>query len=639
VRQSSSTSTPASRLGISNVRDLLPTPGGRITFLALSLLAIAFAHLVFANSPRALPIFYDAMLYKTAAEDIATQGLFAPFRGVDFRTYAYPLFLSFLLKLAHFLQADERWVVFEAQLLLHLVAVLFMAITLVRAHDLRRDARAVSLALLLNPFVLIYPAYMLTESLTLSLSIVFLALIVRTLYLDRLFWSILAGSLCCGTLIMVRPANIFLLIPWSLTLLVASRRRISSRSGRAALLLLAGVGTVAPALPQVRNNLVHFGRATPLVVRDLGEFQQREGIRLIKYATAYIPGVSPEVPYVNPFADAQNLPDPLLKWYLVHPLTGPATAGLHMFNVLDQDLPLPYNTTLTPAYYPACTIANFAFIGLGIWGIGTAVVRRRRASWRQRWLFLVVLSLLLTHLALHSVVAAESRFGVLALVPLYVSAALTLAEFRRRPNWSLAAGLLAIATAMALSGTVLSRWVRQQAPAIRESKHLAGSTGTIPKGDSEGPPRGAPCALLRDEAHALTDSLERARVELRAAEHLCGRDPVPVCLPMAATAIHLCGELPGRHPPVPARTENRGELVLQGDLPRCLPTNRGEDGRGIPKRFQGSPRLFGQGEKETCHGKAIGTVRNPGVYEVTGFTLMEGDCVALLVIGDLDRVR
>jgi len=432
-------------------------------------LAVVFAHLVYRHG-LSLPIVYDAADYWRIAEEIWSQGLFKPFSFADLRTYGYPSLLGGMLWLARLLGVESRWFVFELQLLLHLLGADAVRRALAITSASPTNRRVVYCSLLLNPVVLIYPAYAITESVSLTLTMLLFACSVRSIFGDTPLLALGAGSFLCGLVVMIRPSNLFLSVPWTLVVLVTLLRRTGSWRRAAAWAVPLSLAAAVPLLPQVRNNVVFFDVLSPLPAGDLRKLQHAYGVQMLKYATACIPGQAPEVPYLNPLADQDAATEPSLGWYAVHPLAGLATAALHIFNVLDQDLPLPYNTTLTPWYYPAVSIANLAVVAVGSLGLGVAVRRMRGRPGRRRLLLWAVVMALACHLGLHSTVAVETRFGAPALMILYPFAALTSGYALRIRRRRSSIALLATVIALVAAGTALSGWVRDQAPAIRAAE-------------------------------------------------------------------------------------------------------------------------------------------------------------------------
>jgi hypothetical protein len=430
-------------------------------------LAIFIGHAFFINS-LSVPLVHDSRGYYRLANEIWTNGLFSHFELSDLRTYGYPAVLGGLLRLADATGIGERWFVFVFQLLCHTGAAILLRRALFAAGVRGWISEAAFYAVLLNPFALIYPAYMLTESISLSLGVVAAAFAVRLYAPGRhLLWTAAAGGFVCGFMLEVRPANVFILPMWGLALgaILVRNRRFTRQVVLAWFVSFAAF--VLPLLPQLRNNIVYYGKATPLIADPLSTRLQYFGILLSKYATSVEPDRDPRIMYDNPFVyDRALAASNPREWYLQYPVRGMGTFTLHAFNLIDQDLPLPYNRTPAPSYYPGVSIANFAIVGLALFGICVAYRRFREFSPVEQYLSVIAATMVASHLLLHSMFCVESRFGVAALIPIYASAAILCAFLARTHHRPLLIAATLTAGVVTVSGTSLSLWVRSYSPAI-----------------------------------------------------------------------------------------------------------------------------------------------------------------------------
>jgi hypothetical protein len=252
-------------------------------------------------------------------------------------------------------------------------------------------------------------------------------------------------------------------------------------ASRVALLLMLLVAAVAlPMAPQVRNNLMYYGTPSPTVSVDLGQLQQSLGAQNLKYATALPPVPRAPVYYNNPFYEGTTMDEAApWSWYLDHPLRALATVALHTFNLTDQDLLFTYSRDLTPWYRVPLGIVNHAAVALGLVGL-VLLGQRARTAKDPRWrdAYVMLLALIVANWAVYAWTAVEMRFGsvlLLVLFPLAGYAALRIAALRStRKVRPVAAGIAAYVTVALL----LSAWVRDQSPLIRESRlSQAGSFG------------------------------------------------------------------------------------------------------------------------------------------------------------------
>lgn len=357
---------------------------------------------------------------------------------------------------------NDRLLGFALQLGLHFAAAGALAWTLNRCGVRGWAWRAAVAAVAAHPLALLYPGYFLTESLAFSLGTILMALGIAAWsgHGGAAVW--IAGGVLCGAMITVRPASVFVLPVWGLVVARGlSRRQWLASLGLVALLL--------PLAPQWWINRTYHNQSTPLVASSIARGMQVMGILNSKYATAMIPGMEPPILYVNPMLVDEPLArqDPV-AWYRAHPAAGFGTWALHLFNTLDQDLPLPFVRDLDPAYGPWVSGANWAVVGLGLMSL--------LAAWRsggtpgERGAIWVSTGLILGYLGGYGFSLVESRYGIAELVPLYAWAAVGGVWLWQsggvRERWG--AGILMVAVGVA--GMALSGWVREYAPLIQDAK-------------------------------------------------------------------------------------------------------------------------------------------------------------------------
>lgn len=433
-----------------------------------TLVAITIA-IIYFLATQSIPIIHDAAGYHRIGRQIWTQGLFSKWELSEMRTWGYPTLLGGLLKLAAAVHLSERVLVFAVQLAAYIASAFALRWAIGRARVPAWAATAAFCAVLLHPFALIYPSFMLTESLSQSLGTAVLACAIALMADARRQVAIAAvGGLLSGMMMAVRPSSAFI-VP---TLLLAlAGAWFVRRPGRRAMLGMATAALLclsAPLMPQLRNNIVYYQKPTVLVAAPFAQGQQYIGILWIKYATSIEPNRDPQIKYLNPLAvDEPMAATNPMGWYLRHPGRGLVTFALHAFNLLDQDLPVPYNTTLVPGYYPFVSIANLAVVALGLTGIGAMAASWRRRTPVERWTAAIAVGTLVCHLGLHSLFSVEARYGVAALIILYAFAAISLGWLIRTASARarLLVGIWVIA--FCIGGSLLSSWVRWQSPAIR----------------------------------------------------------------------------------------------------------------------------------------------------------------------------
>jgi hypothetical protein len=441
----------------------------RVEWIVIAL-ACAIAHAFYWRASLQAPA-WDARSYLDIAAEIADKGLFTRFTLSDLRTYGYPWLLSGLLRLARATGAQPGLLIFEAQLALHLGAALFARRAV--AGLAPGLARLVFAALALNPFVLSYTAETLSESVSLSLITLGAGFWLKLLQSPggRAWWidlgsNLFLGSLAAGFSVMVRPANLFFLAAWvvAVAALFVTRRVPVRRALPAAALLIAGLAL--PMLPQLANNVRHWGRATPLLAAPLAASQQVWGIHSQKYATAAPPAPGPAIHYANPLSAGTVIDEERpLAWYREHPVAGTLTLALHVFNMLDQDLLFTYSRDLAPWYRIPVGILNHALIALALAGF-VLIVRRRKQGRDLGLAALVLLAYAVFHMGVHAPTLVEMRFGLPLLLVAAPLAAWAVGEIRGLPGRARLTTVLLVAAYVA-AALALSGWARHQAPLIR----------------------------------------------------------------------------------------------------------------------------------------------------------------------------
>ena len=433
--------------------------------------AFAFAVLAalgFLGHELYFPSQYDAVQYQDTAHAFATNGLFAPFPAARLRTYGYPYLLSLVIRGAGTLGVPFPIAVFVLQIAFYVAACLFFRKALMRVSA--PAGRIAFVGMMANYYVLIYTPQTLTESVSISLLVLAGGCWLEATRKGASPVPLVVGSLAVGFAVMVRPANVFMVVAWLVGILVWWRRARPP----AARAFVAGACVVAalalPALPQLANNVRHFGEWTPLVVDDLGKMQQVWGIHALKYATGVKPVSVAPIYYNNPLVVGTTVDtESPWRWYLEYPERGALTLALHTFNLLDQDLLFTYSRDLDPWYRLPLGVVNHAVVGMGL--IGLLIMIRRAfvlgpPEWRDATTVLLVL--VAANWAVYAWTAVEMRFGsvlLLVLFPLAGYAGMQVAAAGRVRTISTA---LAVALYVGFA-SMLSSWVRDQAPAIKSA--------------------------------------------------------------------------------------------------------------------------------------------------------------------------
>jgi hypothetical protein len=440
--------------------------GEKLALLATFLLAHLYLLICLPT-----PIIYDQSGYYQGAQGIVAHGLFSNFPYSEFRAYGYPFFVALLMHVAGWFGIPIRVFAGEVQLGLYVLSCLTLRAALARSGVPVRMVQVAFIAAVVNPFALICPAYLLSEGLSVPLTLMLLAAVIwlaSAAPADYATRGIAIAGLLCGSVEMVRPSNLYLILLLA-TGIALGGIRLKARPVR--WVYYSAIGAtflVLPWIPELVNNITYRQQATifPTYVSDSPEAQILS-IRLAKYGTSFIEGQDPHVFYNNPFYHDEPL-DAVrpFRWYWQHPVRGAATMGIHVFDVLDQDLPFTYITNLTPWYYPWLAFANLFVLAVACIGLAGCGWYIRKSQPQARLAYLVLGAILLLHLGIQAPFHAEVRFGIPSLIVLYIWAAW--GAVWRFPALARRGKLIAVGTVVVLtvSGGALSEWVHHQAPVL-----------------------------------------------------------------------------------------------------------------------------------------------------------------------------
>lgn len=405
----------------------------------------------------------DAWEYVKQALEMRDNGLFGKLSS--WRTYGYIWFLYFCSLLFGTGRQALAWGAAAVQAVLYAATVFYLSAA-VREHSARL-ARAIEIGLLLNPILVALVLDVLTESLTLSSAVLLLALLLHACraptFVQKVPWLV-AGAALASFALMVRPANLSLLVGWNaavLSLLWSGSARSTSR----AVLVYAMIATAAAAvawLPQLIITGRHFGQASIFPATALGDFQLAMGLKLLKYATTINDNLGAGMFYPNPWLT--NVPDtpPLWQWYLDNPIAGALTAASHIFNALNYDHPFVYVYDTSLPYATVLAFIIWSLYALGAIDIASATRRQFAESGKRREFFPSVLFLAMmtaVSLATITVSAVESRFSTLILAMVGVFACHRVSRLKELPavqrSW-----LLGISFIVGICGTLISEWMK-----------------------------------------------------------------------------------------------------------------------------------------------------------------------------------
>lgn len=187
------------------LRSAAPSRLSRIDLVALGLgIAIACGFLV--HQWWYPSYLYDAGQYTRMGRNIAEHGILTRYTASALRTFAYPIFLSVVVRGSELLGVSFTNLLFVTQAAAYFSACLCFRWALARLSP--GAARVSFPALVLNYYALLYLPEPLTEAMSLTLVLVVAAWWLETYRRGFDMPWLAAGSLLAGTSIVVRPANL-----------------------------------------------------------------------------------------------------------------------------------------------------------------------------------------------------------------------------------------------------------------------------------------------------------------------------------------------------------------------------------------------------------------------------------------------
>lgn len=371
----------------------------------------------------------DAWAYQFYAFRFREYGILHDFGTV--RTYGYPFFLYPLTYISGY---DNN----RLSLVAGIVQFgLFFLTTLWLVHLTANISRVLSFAvlvgLLLNPLVISLVTDALTEGLSVSLYVILAALAVKFGQSKGggQLVVLLIGAFVAAIALMVRPANITVVLAWYFSIAAVAiwqGRTLRERtliSGTALFsIIVAGVIVWGP---QLIYNFQLYNKATFLPVCQLGDFQAAFSVIAWKYDTTVTGELAGPWNYLNPLFDGHLTAEGGWKWYFENPFAGILTLAAHTFNAFSVTSPFTYIRDLTPAYGLPLRVLYWTLTIVGVGGLVGHVVTLTNSNYRElRSSNILALAFigfsLLFIVALNSITAVEVRFNVIPIAILSVFA-------------------------------------------------------------------------------------------------------------------------------------------------------------------------------------------------------------------------
>ena len=388
----------------------------------------------------------DALYYQRYAFAFRDGGFLTDFGSI--RTYGYPAFLSllsFISGRSHQALAITAGVV---QYTLFLIFTLYLA---ARVDTISvRLAWAVRIGLLINPLVVALVVDSLTEGLTIPIAVL---LVICALAADQsrtaqvALGGCILGALISAAALMVRPANISLVMAWHLStsLALAQRSGSGKRAAVIGIYFLASVLVTAIVLmPQIIYNYYAWGEVTAFPVCRIGRLQLTFGLISLRYDSIVLNDVTMPYSYINPFFDAEALNHLTpLDWYFRHPLAGVATMVGHLFSAFSVNQLFTYLYDGHPRY--ANILLGFYWTVVML-GLAEAIISGRTIfSARTRQTAVFILASFVFIIGINAISAVELRFNVVPIAILSTLACLLVLQIELRRNKAILISALIIA--------------------------------------------------------------------------------------------------------------------------------------------------------------------------------------------------
>ncbi len=454
------------------------TRGTQALFYIVTALAIIIAYLLFVVGKREL--IGDASNYYALGQKMAETGLLGFADGL--RTYGYPLFIAVFVKLFGSFPSFVSFSIFNAQLVLYLAACFYVARFFRSVFKSNSFSLAIYALTALNPFLIIYTPYLLSDLLAAVLALLaiiwsvtpvrraespsvgFREKLVRMR--DHMGWTAFLSFFAASLGTMVRPANVSVIVAVAVIWVV---RCFVFRNVTLYTIVAMFMGLCIPFVPQVVNNYRAYNQLQLLNVQSQSLDQLTWGMSYLKYGTLAIPGKPPSLYYFNPFYQPE-ITSPL-EFATNQPIGYALTLSIHLFAMLDHDLVFPYVTDLDPWYKWPLAILNYGYLFVAAHGVIQWIrrtVKRKRID-QVNLIFLGMLLGATSYLFLYIFVAVESRFSLpvyLWMTPFFIYGAGKINEAILQRREGSIVRLIFAGWLFLCASTFLSNWIQLQAPVL-----------------------------------------------------------------------------------------------------------------------------------------------------------------------------
>ena len=337
---------------------------GHNQVLAAAILLMATISYYFFLLQQTYPPCCDASSYAKIATKVNSIGFLEA--QIPLRTFAYPLFLSGVAKIASALNANYLFLVFIFQFTLYAIAVINTLSFFAGKIAATATKNAILFFLCCNIYLAPYIAITLTDSIYTSVCLIVITNICRLFSTNEPKYSLIGlTAFLVALAIVIRPTAIWLAAP--LVFYFASL--LSSRKPNYLKLTGAMAVAVIPLGIQIFINYSRFDALTFFPATDLGTAQIEWGIKHLKYATWMAGGGQPN--YYPSAALINALPGDsgfTIRWYFSNIIDGIQLILVKFVGAFDFDhlLPYPY-FRIRDFWIP--TLFAFAIMFFGICGV------------------------------------------------------------------------------------------------------------------------------------------------------------------------------------------------------------------------------------------------------------------------------
>ncbi|GHY71448.1 hypothetical protein VCSRO25_2834 [Vibrio cholerae] len=306
------------------------------------------------------PVCCDANEYINLANSIHDSGL-ESFRD-QVRTWGYPWLLSILISFSKIVHLPFNLIVFFFQIVFYYFSILFFCKSIASLGINRNTVSFIYLFLCLNFFAIPYSIVTLTDSVYLTLSLLFFSQVFTLFRNDIrdktniLLWALFI--ICCS--VAIRPAAIWMTIPYVyLWLFYFSKGGVNFIKFTA-----LSVFSSFPIVLQLIINISQFGKYSIFPVIDLGSLQIKWGIEYLKYGT-WLGGGPPQNYYPSSALIDNTDSDIGVVWYFYNFFDGIKLLLFKFVGSFDFDYLVPY--AYSKPYIPYIpSFVSFVLLWIGL---------------------------------------------------------------------------------------------------------------------------------------------------------------------------------------------------------------------------------------------------------------------------------